>query len=116
MPAIVRRAILPVLLLCGGAASLIYGVAWHSAPVVTEREVETTIEVPLPPARPFGESSPFGIQPAFGKKTVKRTESVTIDQSEPSLTREVTVGGVALLGSGEIKRTYSGKGPSLCPT
>jgi hypothetical protein len=131
MWAIVRRAVVPGLLLSGGLASLIYGALFHEAPVVTEKETETTIDVPLalPPARPFGDGPSFGESPsfpggplmgeapAFVKKTVKRVDLVTIDESEPSLIREVTVGGVALQKSGELKRTYSGNaGPALCPT
>ena len=131
MWAIVRRAFLPVALLSGGLASLIYGAKFHSVPVVEERETEMTIEIPLPlpPGGPFDGGSrfagppsfpgapPFGGPPPFVKKTIKRIDTVTVDESELSLTREVTVGGVALLPSGEIKRTYSGDaGPALCPT
>ena len=36
--------------------------------------------------------------------------------SEPRLVLEVSRGGVARTESGEIKRTYSGKPPSACPT
>ncbi len=125
MGTIIRRAVLPVLVIAGGLASLIYGAMFHSAPVVQTRETETTIDVPLPvpPPRPFGEASPFpgggpmGPAPAFIKKTVKRSEDVTLQESEPSLIQEITFGGVTRLASGEIKRTYSGdKGPALCPT
>jgi hypothetical protein len=120
MWSIIRRAILPVLLLIGGLASIIYGTIFHSALVQMEEETKTTIEVPsqsvpLGEALPRGEA-PFGGRPQFVKKTVTRIDTVSIVESEPVLTREVTVGGVVRLDSGELKRTYSGKGPALCPT
>jgi len=42
-------------------------------------------------------------------------------ESEPALIREVTYGGVALVYPGEsappeIRRTYTGDAPALCPT
>jgi len=115
MQAIVRRAVLPALLLIGGLASLIYGAKFHFASVVEERERETTIEVPPPFLPPFGEASPFG-GPPFRKEVVKEKLLVTTAESEPALVREVTIGGVALTPAGALKRTYSGKAPSLCPT
>jgi hypothetical protein len=128
MQAIVRRAVLPAMLSIGGLASLIYGAIYHSAPVLEEHQSQTTIEVPTafaPP--PFGDGRFPGGPPSFPgrppfsgpplqKKTVTRIELSTIVESEPQLTREVSVGGVALLESGELKRTYSGKGPALCPS
>ena len=123
MWAIVRRAILPALLLMAGFASLIYGAIFHSAPVLEERETKTTIDIPtaFPPGEPLGEAfpsggGPFGGPPPVLKKTVTRIDLATIVESEPELTREVSVGGVALLDSGELKRTYSGTGPALCPS
>ena len=35
---------------------------------------------------------------------------------EARLVRETTVGGVTRLASGELRRTYTGDAPSLCPT
>ena len=61
------------------------------APVLTETETETTIEVPAPfsPDPSFGGPSPFGGQPPFPggpprpppmvKKVVKRIDLATID-------------------------------------
>ena len=124
MWAIVRRAILPALLVIGGVASLIYGAIFHSAPVLEERETKTTIEIPMgfPSEAPLGDAfspgdTPFGGPPPFVKQAVTRIDLVTLVESEPALMREVSVGGVVLLASGELKRTYSGtKGPSLCPS
>ena len=51
----------------------------------------------------------------FAKVTKKIIE--TTDEPESKVIREVSVGGLALNGSGEIMRTYSGdEGPALCPT
>jgi hypothetical protein len=50
------------------------------------------------------------------EKVIKKT-IVTTDEPEPRIIREVSVGGLMLAESGEIKRTYSGQdGPALCPT
>ena len=46
----------------------------------------------------------------------KETVIITEPESEPTLIREVSFGGVTLLASGELMRTYSGEPPSLCPT
>jgi hypothetical protein len=123
MGAIVRRAILPALLVIGGLASLIYGAMFRSVPVLEERQTKTTIQIPMafppegPPGEPFPPGGPpFGGPQPFLTKTVTRIDLVTVVESEPELIREVSVGGVALLDSGELKRTYSGKGPALCPS
>jgi hypothetical protein len=128
MWAIVRRAVVPAALVIGGLASLIYGAIFRSMPVLEERETQTTIEVPadflpLPPSgaagpdwSPFPGGSPFAA-PKMTKKTVTRIDEVTINVSEPALMSDVSVGGVAMLKTGELKRTYSGdKGPALCPS
>ncbi len=117
---ILRRVILPALLALGGLASLIYGGVFHGAPVLTETETEATIEVPAPfsPA-PFspGRSGFPGGPPPMVKKVVKRIDVNTVVELEPALTRELSVGGVTRVESGELKQTYSSnKGPSLCPS
>jgi hypothetical protein len=127
MRSILRRAAVPVLLLIAGLAAVVCGAKFHSAQVWEERETETTIAVPeaFPPG--FGEAAPFGRSPwfpgadAFGgppaqKAVVKRKVQRSVEVSEPALMREASIGGVALTASGELKRTYSGKAPSLCPT
>lgn len=81
---------------------------------------------------PFGappfEEPPFGAPPDMGGPPdmmgpmppgmgkIKEKIIVTEYESEPTLVNEVTFGGVALLASGDIMRTYSGEPPSLCPT
>jgi hypothetical protein len=121
MRTIIRRAILPALLLIGGLASLIYGTIFHSTPLLEEHETEATIEVPAEFTPPGGESltpgsDPLGNPPLFIKKTVKRVELVTVMEVEPAVMRDASVGGIEVLASGELKRTFSGKGPSLCPS
>jgi hypothetical protein len=123
----VRRSVLPALLLIGGLVSIIYGAIFHSSPVLVEQETKTTIDVPLEFPPPPGEASPnggpafpggapFGGPLQFIKKTVTRGDLVSVVESEAAMTREVTFGGVVRLDSGELKRTYSGKGPALCPS
>ena len=47
---------------------------------------------------------------------VTQIELVAHTEPEWVLVREMTFGGVARLENGELKRTYSGKPPALCPT
>lgn len=59
----------------------------------------------------------FGL--AFHSVTILPAESdgqETIQLSEPEIISDTTVGGVSRVGSGQIKRTYTGKAPSTCPT
>jgi hypothetical protein len=87
---------------------------------------------PEPGAPPFSEGQPPGAEPpgepptdgppplwqppGMSIKVIKKV-IVTTDEPEPKIVREVSVGGVARVESGEIKRTYSGnEGPALCPT
>ena len=53
-----------------------------------------------------------------GMRFEKVTEKFVEAREEPEwvIVREVTVGGVTRLDNGQLKRTYSGKPPSLCPT
>jgi hypothetical protein len=127
MWAVVRGALLPGLLLLGGVASLIYGAWFRSVPVWEARESEETITIPadLPPG-PMGGGSRWGGPPGFRglppgrpplrKEVVKKTVLNMLVESEPVLMRDVSVGGIVLTEAGELKRTYTGKAPSLCPT
>lgn len=47
---------------------------------------------------------------------VTKIELIARSAPEWALIREVTFGGVARLDNGELKRTYSGQPPALCPT
>ena len=64
--------------------------------------------------------SPSGLAPVPppGTKlaTVMEKYLEVLQEPEWVLVREVTVGGVTRLANGELKRTYSGKPPALCPT
>ena len=61
---------------------------------------------------------PPGMMPPLPPGMGKITEKVIVTEKEPEpkLVHEVTFGGVTLLASGDIMRTYSGAPPSLCPT
>jgi hypothetical protein len=146
MRTILLRVLVPLALFAAGVASTIFGMTRHVIPVVQETEEEVSITIPPPfgpgPAGPRGPSGlegppmpgapPFGDGPPGGPPMVmpppvwqpppmrvkgKKTTILTFDESEPKIIREVSVGGVTLADSGEIKRTYSGdEGPALCPT
>jgi hypothetical protein len=123
MSKLIQRAIVPSLLLTAGIASLVYGSLFHAATVVEEQEVEESVPLPSPFGPPGAAGAPFGetgmppfLPPERLVAKVKRkivSEKVT---AEAVLVREVTFGGVVRLANGELKRTYSGKAPSLCPT
>jgi hypothetical protein len=109
-----------------GAAAIVYAAALHVVPVVVEPPAAPpapSVEEPSAPAAaapsvedlfppaPFSEGpSPPAAQPEPAK------ELAAVSESEPNLVREVTVGGVVRTPAGEIKRTYSGSAPALCPT
>ena len=82
------RIVLAAILVAAGAALVFYGVARHSRTVLLKQAE--------PPAAEAAR---------------------TIDESEPALIREVTVGGLRRNPAGELERTYGeGETPSLCPT
>ena len=145
----VLRALLPIAVFLGALGLLIYGMRFHFVPVSQEEEIEVSIAPPTPfvpppiPGQP-GEGPVFvdpfqRALPPF-LQTIKTKVIVTENESEPTLIREVTFGGVALLTlqpdnevarevtfggvwnwsarrtSGSLMRTYSGQPPSLCPT
>ena len=68
------------------------------------------------------EGNPFETPPVLpnppGMKMEKVTEKYFDDFIAPeyAIIRDVTVGGIVRLANGELKRTYSGKAPSLCPS
>ena len=109
------RAAAALLLLAGSAAALVYGVLFHSQPVLQEEEIQVEMP-PLPPPMPgMEEGFPEEGPPPFAEPT---TEIVHVAKpaSELTLVWETTFGGVTLCDTGELLRTYSGKPPSLCPT
>ena len=118
--AIIRRAVVPALLIIVGVAGLVEGISYHPIPVLVEKETKKTIDVPLP-ARPCVSARHGLRQSDRHQENGIFTELIALVISEPDATRDVTVGGLVRLDSGEhageLKRTYSGgKGPALCPT
>jgi len=99
-----------MVLVLAGLAQVIYGVGFHTAAVVTEKETAAPPPIPGPPPG-FG----FGNRPPPPPPRPLKL-LVLADEAEFVLIREVTFGGVTRLESGELKRTYSGRPPSLCPT
>jgi hypothetical protein len=64
---------------------------------------------------PAGGLPPFALpEPMF--QTVTRVDLVPRDEPEWVIVREVTYGGITRLENGQLKRTYSGQPPALCPT
>ena len=83
------RIVLAAMLVAAGAALVIYGVARHSRTVLLKQA-----------------------EPSAAAEAAK-----TLDESEPALIHEVTVGGLRRNPAGELERTYGeGEEPALCPT
>jgi hypothetical protein len=64
---------------------------------------------------PFENSAAPGL-PGVRFEKVKARFVEAREEPEWVIVRDVTVGGVVRLANGQLKRTYSGKAPSLCPT
>ncbi len=130
---------LPVLLMAAGAACLVYGFAVHTVTVMPKaREAgaadaeATADDVPpeiLPEEEPiFSPDVLFGEGPADGEPVPMPVEEFgdvdeppppePYDFSEARVVREVTIGGLHRLPTGEIVRTYgpNEKAPAFCPT
>jgi hypothetical protein len=120
MHTLVQRSI-PILLLVAGTASTIYGSRFHAQVVLEEREEEVEVLIPLAGAggmglqMPGAEQGPGGLQDFIKEKRIHKVLEEKI-VPEWALCREVSIGGVKLLESGELQQTYSGRPPSLCPT
>lgn len=74
----------------------------------------------IPPASdgaPWSDDEPLPLPlPGPSTQTITKTVSISHDAPEWTLVREITFGGVARLANGQLKQTYSGKPPALCPT
>lgn len=127
MRAIGKPMLLPVVLILLGLGQLIYGVGFHVQPVLTEQEAEAPPPRPFAPVPPPFQSSDDALEDSgeviyYGEPPLPpapplEPEIVTIQETEPHLIKDVTVGGVIRLASGELKRTYRGDAqPLLCPT
>jgi hypothetical protein len=124
----INRPLALILLSVVAAGMLLYGSFFHRIGVEVEKQREISIAVPNRSAmmeRGWGRQGPGGdpMQNASGPpvpdmKMETVTESYIESQSESEWTivRETTIGGVARLANGLLKRTYSGKPPALCPT
>jgi hypothetical protein len=121
----ILRATPALLVLTGGIACLVLGTAGRTIPVSEEQEIEVELAPPpfalpgqpgfgAPGGDPMAGPGMFGPPPFMEKVT--ETVIITEEESEFTLIRETTIGGVALLASGELRRLYSGEVPSLCPT
>ncbi len=64
-----------------------------------------------PPAMP-----PFMPGPPPEMQKVKQKILVSKEEPESRAVFEITIGGLALMDTGELQRTYTGAPPSLCPT
>ena len=139
---ILHRLVAPVVLALGGVASWFWGTGHHAVEVFVKTEVTETIKVPVPmaPSAPMGGSSPWGAmmpdgttpgepsqeEPAFVTQKVQVVRYVARSESEPTVVRQMTVGGVARvrdpdreelpLEPGQLVQTYTGDSPALCPT
>jgi hypothetical protein len=102
------RVLLIVLLCLVGTACVIHGAARHEREVLVDQKVEPPPGFGVPgPDAPFWAPRP---------PPVATTRTIGIGQSEPQIVRDITVGGLVRLETGELKRTYTGKAPSLCPS
>jgi len=138
---IVQRALLPIVMLGLGIASLVWGATHHVLEIYEEQEIEISIAPPPemmepmgPPGLPGGPDDadpnvpgepgfggptdvpPFMVGPPPELQKVKQTVMISKEEPESQAVFEITIGGLALLETGELLRTYSGAPPSLCPT
>jgi hypothetical protein len=119
MLTIIRRAVFPLLFILAGVAAIIYGAKFHFVPVLEDKQHDSTVMVPdifSPDSSPFPGMDEPGGPPKFKKKTITVTSEESVAVAEPDLIHDATIGGIAPNAKGELKRTYSGKPPSLCPT
>jgi hypothetical protein len=92
--------------------------------VVEEQQVEERITIPSPFSPPpvpggpdfGGPGGPPFMAPPPVVDVVKRIIRTAKEEPESRLNVEVSIGGLAINQSGELKRTYAGKAPSLCPS
>ena len=105
------RRILPGLLILAGIAFVVYGAAFHLIPVLVKQD-----QRPAAPAPSLQLALPLAGLAVPVTPSPPQDEFKTISVSEPGLVKDVTVGGATRTASGQVKRTYTGKPLSLCPT
>ena len=139
-----KRKICPIALLLCGCGALVYGGMFHTAQVYVEQEREVSMPVPTlfglgdEPSEDAGATSgddtsgeevdPF-LSPSekptpppaadiASRKVMKVTEKYWVARPAPEwlIAEDMTVGGLERAVDGQLRRTYSGKPPSLCPT
>jgi hypothetical protein len=123
---ILQRGLLPIVMLGLGIASLVWGAKHHILEIYEEQEIEISIAPPPEmmqpmsppgfPGGPDGGMEPFMAGPPPELQTVTQIVLVSIEEPESQAVFEITIGGLALLETGELQRTYIGAPPSLCPT
>lgn len=132
---ILRRGLLPIMMLGLGIASLVWSAKHHVLEIYEEQEIKISIAPPPEMMQPMGPGGPHGGmepdfpgQPGMGGmppfmagpppelQTVTQFVLVSKEEPESQAVFEITIGGLARLETGELKRTYSGASPSLCPT
>ena len=120
MATVVRRLVLPFILLALGVAAVYYGARLNAKTVEVQEEI--TVKVPAPPEPKIPGLSLFGRPRPSAPAPPPRKEKVWVEKvlTERVMVKDVTVGGLTLVRSGEdkglIRRTYFGDMPSLCPT
>lgn len=121
MATAIRRLVPPIILLALGAAAVYYGARLNAKTVEVQEEM--TVKIPAPPQPKIPGMSMFGGSPRPQPPAPPpRKEKVWVELvlSELDMVKDVTVGGLTLVRSGEdkglIRRTYFGDMPSLCPT
>jgi hypothetical protein len=92
-----KRLIFSLLLVPAAVAILVYGIIFHSTNILAQASDDIEDDSP-------------------DVTTQHVAEWLSLDLREPAIIRDATVGGLVRLDSGAIKRTYSGKPPSACPT
>jgi hypothetical protein len=121
IPTILQRGLLPIVMLGLGIASLGWGAKHHLLEIYEEQEIKVSIALPAEMMQPMGPPGrggmpPFMAGPPPELQTVTQTVLVSQEEPESQTVFEITIGGLALLETGELQRTYSGTPPSLCPT
>ena len=133
---IVRRALLPLLVLAVGIAVLVYGVKKHTAHVFEEQEIEISAyaarvcraRICRPDSVVLLAWMACRVSPALQVRClrlgapppelqkVKQKIFVGKDESEMAIVRDVTIGGLVLWIQAICDERTVAKPPSLCPT
>jgi hypothetical protein len=121
LPTILQRGLLPIVMLGLGIALLVWGAQHHLLEIYEEQEIKVSIAPPPEMMQPMGPpgmegAPPFMAGPPPELQTVTQVVMVSKEEPESQAVFEITIGGLALLKTGELQRTYSGAPPSLCPT